>query len=223
MTKYVAYYRVSTKQQGKSGLGLEAQMTEVKRHLKANDTIIKEFTETSSGKNDNREEIAKAIEYAKENSATLLIAKLDRLARKVSFIFQLRDSKVDFVCCDIPDANTLTVGIFATMAQHEREIISKRTKAALAAKKARGFVLGTPANLTNAAREKAWQTNREKAANNDNNNRAAMLICEYKEKGMTLQAIADKLNANKYRTSTGKQFHKTSVTRIYKRYCLGIN
>jgi len=216
--KYVAYYRVSTKQQGKSGLGLEAQKAEVKRHLKADDTIIAEFTETSSGKNDNREEIAKAIDFCKKNDATLLIAKLDRLARKVSFIFQLRDSKVKFVCCDIPDANTLTVGVFATMAQHEREIISKRTKAALAAKKAQGFKLGTN-NLTNEGRAKGSAAIAAKAANNKNNNRAAMLICEYKKQGMTLLAIAEKLNNNNYRSSTGKLFQKTTVSRIYKRYC----
>ena len=218
--QYVAYYRVSTKQQGKSGLGLEAQKAEVNRYLKADDTIIKEFTEVSSGKNDQRVEIAKAIEYCIKNDATLLIAKLDRLSRNVSFIFQLRDSKVNFVCCDIPDANTLTIGIFATMAQHEREIISKRTKAALAARKAKGLPLGTPKNLTDSGRQKAWAVNREKAASNDNNNRAAMLIAEYKKQGMTLQAIADKLNTNNFRTSTGKQFHKTTVTRIYERYCM---
>jgi len=217
--QYVAYYRVSTKQQGKSGLGLEAQKAEVNRYLKADDTIIKEFTEVSSGKNDQRVEIAKAIEYCIKNDATLLIAKLDRLSRNVSFIFQLRDSKVNFVCCDIPDANTLTIGIFATMAQHEREIISKRTKAALAARKAKGLPLGTPKNLTDSGRQRAWAANRAKATSNDNNNRAAMLIAEYKKQGMTLQAIADRLNANNFRTSTGKRFHKTTVTRIYERYC----
>jgi len=144
--KYVVYYRVSTKEQGKSGLGLEAQKAEVNRFLKEDDSIIKEFTDIDSGKNDNRVELQKAIEHAKKENAKLLIAKLDRLSRSVSFIFQLRDSKVDFVCCDLPDANTLTIGIFATMAQHEREVISKRTKAALAARKAKGFKLGTPSS-----------------------------------------------------------------------------
>lgn len=217
--KYVVYYRVSTKEQGKSGLGLEAQKAEVNRFLKEDDSIIKEFTDIDSGKNDNRVELQKAIEHAKKENAKLLIAKLDRLSRSVSFIFQLRDSKVDFVCCDLPDANTLTIGIFATMAQHEREVISKRTKAALAARKAKGFKLGTPANLTAAGRKKAHQAVRAKAANNENNKRAAMLISEYKSKGMSLQAIADKLNNNSYRTSQGKQFQKTTVSRIYKRYC----
>jgi DNA invertase Pin-like site-specific DNA recombinase len=217
--KYVVYYRVSTKQQGKSGLGLEAQKMQVTNFLKDGDTILNEFTDIDSGKNDNRVNLKKAIDHAKKNDAKLLIAKLDRLSRNVSFIFQLRDSKVDFVCCDLPDANTLTIGIFATMAQHEREIISKRTKAALEVRKARGFKLGTPKNLTNEGRSKAWQTTRDKATNNENNKRAAMMICELYGT-MSLQAIADKMNDGGFKTSTGKAFHKTSVSRIYKRYCL---
>ena len=219
MKEYVAYYRVSTKKQGKSGLGLEAQKVEVNRYLKEGDKILIEFIEIDSGKNNKRIELAKAIDYAKKNKATLLIAKLDRLSRNVSFIFQLRDSKVDFVCCDIPDANTLTIGIFATMAQHEREVISQRTKAALAARKARGLKLGTPSNLTIEGRKKAWQTNKDKAANNDNNRRAAMLVCEYKKQGLTLEVIANLLNENGFKTSRGGKFHKTTVTRIYERYC----
>jgi DNA invertase Pin-like site-specific DNA recombinase len=219
MNKYVAYYRVSTQKQGKSGLGLEAQKAEVNRYLKGSDKILIEYIEIDSGKNNKRIELAKAINYANKNKATLLIAKLDRLSRNASFIFQLRDSKVDFVCCDIPDANTLTIGIFATMAQHEREVISKRTKAALTARKARGFKLGTPKNLTDEGRKKAWQTNKDKAANNDNNRRAAMLVCEYKKQGLTLDAIAKLLNENGFKTSRGGDFHKTTVTRIYERYC----
>jgi len=217
---YVAYYRVSTKHQGKNGLGMDAQKAEVNRFLKEGDQIEKEFTEVSSGKNDDRQELSNAIEYCIKNNTTLLIAKLDRLSRNVSFIFQLRDSKVNFVCCDIPDANTLTIGIFATMAQHEREIISKRTKAALAVRKAKGLPLGNPQNLTDTGRQRAWAVIRSKAKNNDNNRRATMLICEYKKQGMTLQEIADKLNNNGFKSSKGKPFHKTTVMRIYKRYCL---
>jgi len=218
--EYVVYYRVSTKEQGNSGLGLEAQKAEVNRFVKEDDSIINEFTDIDSGKNNDRVELNNAIEYAKKNNAKLLIAKLDRLSRNVSFIFQLRDSKVDFVCCDLPDANTLTIGIFATMAQHEREIISKRTKAALAALKAKGVVLGTPENLTDAGRKKAHKAVKLKAANNPNNKRAALLISEYKKQGMSLKSIAEKLNAGGFKTSQGKQFQKTTVSRIYKRYCL---
>lgn len=216
--KYVAYYRVSTKQQGKSGLGLEAQKTLVNQFLKAGDEIVTEFIEVDSGGNSSRVQISKAIEYCKSNDATLLIAKLDRLARNVSFIFNLRDSNVKFVCCDIPDANTLNIGIFATMAQYEKELISARTKAALAAKKAQGFKLGTN-NLTDEGRAKGSAALTAKAANNENNRRATMLVCEYKKQGMTLEAIANKLNDNGFKSSTGKLFQKTTVSRLYKRYC----
>src|SRR6056297_1708444 len=134
MEKFIAYYRVSTKQQGASGLGLEAQKTAVKNfiHSRGASEIPPPFTEIESGKNDDRQELRKAISRCKETGATLLIAKLDRLSRNASFIFTLRDelqqAGVDFIACDMPEANTLTIGIMATMAQHEREIISKRTK-----------------------------------------------------------------------------------------------
>lgn len=134
MTKYVAYYRVSTKAQGSSGLGLEAQRASVAGFVKGSDrraVIVAEFTEVESGKKDKRMELMAAIERAKREGAVLVIAKLDRLSRNASFIFTLRDSRVNFLCVDMPDANTLTIGIFATLAQHERELISQRTKAAL--------------------------------------------------------------------------------------------
>ncbi len=123
--KYIAYYRVSTKQQGNSGLGLEAQKQIVKQHLKSEDQLITEYIEIETGKNNYRPQLTEAIEHTKEAGATLIIAKLDRLSRNITFIFQLRDTKVPFVCCDIPDANTMSIGIFATMAQHEREMMKK--------------------------------------------------------------------------------------------------
>lgn len=106
-----------------------------------------------SGKKNNRPQLLAAIEYARKVKATLIIAKLDRLSRNASFIFTLRDSGVDFVCADMPDANTLTIGIFAVLAQHERELISSRTKAALQMKKKQGVKLGKPENLTDQARD----------------------------------------------------------------------
>lgn len=221
---YVPYYRVSTKEQGKSGLGLSAQRNDVQRFLKSDDRIIKEFTEVDSGKNDKRVELQKAIEFCKKNEAKLLIAKLDRLSRNASFIFQLRDTNVDFVCCDIPDANTMSIGIFATMAQHERELISKRTKAALAVRKAKGLKLGNPQNLTDKARAKGWQRIKNKARENENNKRATaviiLLMNEKDDNGKRLNsynAIAQELNAQNFRTSTGKQFHKETVRRLYER------
>ena len=136
--QYVAYYRVSTQRQGESGLGLDSQRETVRAFLHGNaQNLLAEFTEVESGKKDTRKELAKAIAKAKELGARLIIAKLDRLSRNASFIFQLRDSEVDFVCCDMPEANTLTIGIMAVMAQHEREVISTRTKEALKAKKAK--------------------------------------------------------------------------------------
>lgn len=136
--KYVAYYRVSTKKQGQSGLGLVAQKQQVSHYLSGKGKIINEFVEVESGKKDTRPKLQEAIMVAKENDAILVIAKIDRLARSVSFIFSLRDSGVKFECADMPEANTLSIGIFATLAQYERELISQRTKAALAAKKAQG-------------------------------------------------------------------------------------
>lgn len=114
-----------------------------------------------------------AIDHAKRIRGTLLIAKLDRLSRNAGFIFALRDSGVDFVCADMPDANTLTIGIFAVLAQHEREVISSRTKAALQAKKTQGARLGKPENLTPLARKKGVQARMLLAATNENNRRGS--------------------------------------------------
>ena len=141
---HVAYYRVSTKQQGQSGLGLEAQRTQVMSFLGGQAPLVREFIEVESGKRNSRPQLLEALAFAKLNKARLVIAKLDRLSRNAGFIFALKDSGVDFVCADMPDANTLTIGIFATLAQHERELIGERTRKALAIKKQQGFVLGSP-------------------------------------------------------------------------------
>ncbi|WP_229370339.1 recombinase family protein [Fibrivirga algicola] len=125
LIRYVAYYRVSTKQQGDSGLGLAAQQTAVASFVRG--PIVAEFTVVELGKNNGRVQLAQAIERAKREGAVLVIAKLDRLSRNASFILTLRDSGVNFQCVDLTDANTLTIGIFATLAQHERELISSRT------------------------------------------------------------------------------------------------
>ena len=160
--KFVAYYRVSTAKQGRSGLGLEAQRASVQAYLR-DGRIVAEYVEVESGKRDDRPKLAQAIAHAQREGATLIIAKLDRLARSVAFIFALRDSGAKFIACDMPEANTLTIGLLAAMAQHERELISERTKAALAAKKARGFVLGSPQNLTPEATIKAGKARHQRA------------------------------------------------------------
>ena len=133
---------------------------------------VAEFTEVESGKNNQRVQLATAIDRAKKENAVLVIAKLDRLSRNASFIFTLRDSGVNFQCVDMPDANTLTIGIFATLAQHERELISSGTKAALNAKIAQGAKLGKPENLTSNAQAKGVASNVARAKANENNRRA---------------------------------------------------
>jgi DNA invertase Pin-like site-specific DNA recombinase len=217
-SRYVAYYRVSTKRQGESGLGLEAQRTAVAGFIKG--PLLAEFTEVESGKNNQREQLATAIECAKKNAATLVIAKLDRLSRNASFIFALRDSGVQFQCVDMPDANTLTVGIFATLAQHERELISSRTKAALTAKKAQGASLGNPNNMTPASQAKGVAGNKKRAANNENNRRATSLVVMMKRAGKTFTQIADQLNRDGFKTSRGCQFTVTQVARLHKRHSI---
>jgi DNA invertase Pin-like site-specific DNA recombinase len=212
MKNYVAYYRVSTKQQGASGLGLDAQRAAVRSFTKCENCIIAEYTEIESGKKDKREQLHAAIAHAKQHGATLVIAKLDRLSRNASFIFALRDSGVDFVCADMPDANTLTIGIFATLAQHEREIISQRTKAALQAKKAQGFALGNPQNLTQEARVKGARARREQSR--ARNQQAAEVAALLREKGLSLRKIAERLNLRGFCTSNGKKFQATSVLRL---------
>lgn len=154
MKKYVVYARVSTKKQGESGLGIEAQKEIARNYVNKNSgVIIAEFIEVSSGtkgrkyKNKQRQErhvegINEAIQYCKENNATLLVAKLDRLSRDVETLFRILNSGADVVAADLPAFNTLTVGIFATIAQYEAELISERTKNALQAKKKQGFKLG---------------------------------------------------------------------------------
>jgi DNA invertase Pin-like site-specific DNA recombinase len=147
--KYVTYYRVSTQDQGRSGLGLEAQQATAKQYLAAHGGAeLATYTEIESGKLDSRPQLEAALLRCRQTRSTLLVAKLDRLSRNIAFLFRMRDEGVKFQAIDIPEANTLTLGVFAAMAQHEREIISARTKAALAARKARGLPLGTPRDLS---------------------------------------------------------------------------
>lgn len=210
MKRYVTYLRVSTQKQGQSGLGLEAQRAAVANF----GNIICEFVEVESGKNDSRPQLAAAISYAKQHGAVLLIAKLDRLSRNAAFIFTLRDSGANFVAADMPDANTLTIGIFAVIAQNERETIAKRTKDALAAKKQRGESMGTPANLTNEARAKGVAAIKANAANDKANVQAKQLIDLLAVGGATLAEIATKLNASGYRTRRGCLFTPMAVKRL---------
>jgi DNA invertase Pin-like site-specific DNA recombinase len=191
----------------------KAQQKAVNDFIKENN-LLAEYTEIETGKNDNRIKLAEAIELAAKEKAILIIAKLDRLSRNAGFIFQLRDSGVDFVCCDIPEANTLTIGIFAVMAQHERELISQRTKAGLAAAKARGKKLGKPENLP----KNAWKLSvkaRQSAAKGDlQYQQAVEMAILLKETGIGFRKIAKKLNDSGFLTRRKKQFQPTTVLRM---------
>lgn len=147
--KYVAYYRVSTAKQGKSGLGLEAQKETVRAFVEKEGELIREYVEVQSGRKDNREELWKAIRAAKEQKAKIVIARLDRFSRKVSFISGIMDQGVSLVVAEMPHATEFQLHIFAALAQEERRLISERTKAALAQAKKRGVKLGK--NGTNLA------------------------------------------------------------------------
>src|SRR5262249_39382978 len=161
---------------------------------------IATFTEKESGKNNSRPQLLNAIARAKESNATLLIAKLDRLSRNASFIMTLRDTGVNFICCDMPEANTLTIGIMAVMAQDERERISKRTRDALAVLKKRGVKLGNPGNLTHKARQKAIEAIKANARLNSNNQRATGYIKALRKEKNSYRAIADVLNSEGFTT-----------------------
>ena len=216
--KYVIYYRVSTKRQGESGLGLESQETYIK-HFIDESQIVTSFTDVKSGKNiSERPELLKAVALCKKEGYTLAVAKIDRLSRRTEdalFIFNELEERL--FSCDIPSLDKFTLTLFMAIADRERVLIGIRTKAALQAKKERGEKLGQPKYMTAAGREKGRQRVQDKAAKNENNRRAIALICEYKAKGMTLEAIANELNKIGFKSSTGKAFHKTTVSRLYKR------
>lgn len=216
--RYIAYYRVSTKRQGKSGLGLEAQRQAVINYI-APELIDREFIEEETGTNKRyRPRLDEAIQLCKQHGATLLIAKLDRLARNVNFVTSLMESKVKFVAVDMPEATDFTIHIISAVAQNEAKDISERIKKALAVKKQQlakeGKKLGNPQNLTNDARKKGTQSIIAKAQNNGNNKRAKALIATMKDK--TLQQIADALNEAEFKTSRGKLFTPTQVSRLMK-------
>lgn len=216
-TVAIAYYRVSTARQGQSGLGLAAQRMSVEKYAARNGlSLAAEFVEVETGtRKRERVVIRQAIAAAQTQSAMLLIAKLDRLARNVAFVSALQESAVEFVAVDMPHANKLTVHIMAAIAEHEAELISKRTKAALAAAKARGTQLGTPDNLTVAAALRGAAANRARAvaAYRTKSGYCRLL----REQGLTYQQIADTLNKEGHRTRRNKQFTPMTVYRMLRR------
>ena len=216
--KFIAYYRVSTVKQGQSGLGLEAQQSAVAEYLKSNTgELVTEYTEIQSGSKDNRPELQAALRQCRLTGATLLIAKLDRLSRNRSFLMSVQDSSVKFVAVDMPEANHFTVGLMACLADYERELISERTKAALKAAKARGVKLGNPKlaevrhSDTTAAREA--RTSQAKQRNGE----ILEIINEMRDSAgmaLSLRDLTGMLNAAGYKTSRGKEWHPTSVSRV---------
>ncbi len=216
--EYISYYRVSTRKQEKSGLGLDAQKTAVRNFLKSDDTLLGEYQEAESGKNNQRPELHKAIEQCKTTGATLLIAKLDRLSRNAAFILTLRDSKIQFVCADMPTANNVTIGIMAILAQDERERISQRTKVALAELKTKGIKLGSPKNLSEKSRKTSIKVRQNNALSNENNRKATAMIVLMKNSGKSFYSIAKHLNENGFKTRNDKLFSQMSVKRLFDRH-----
>jgi DNA invertase Pin-like site-specific DNA recombinase len=234
MAGIIAYYRVSTKRQGDSGLGLDGQKAAVEAHARQMGChILASYREVESGKLADRPELAKALAHAKRSKATLCVAKLDRLARNVAFLSALMRSGVDFVCCDNPHANKLTIHILAAVAEDEAERISARTKAALKAAKARGTLLGS-------ARPGHWNGREDARLAGLAHGRviAAKVVSEaaieaytdllpamqgHKAEGLSLQAIADKLNAEGHTTRRGKPWNPVQVARVLDRAEGGMN
>jgi DNA invertase Pin-like site-specific DNA recombinase len=214
--RFVAYYRVSTDRQGRSGLGLEAQQKAVTEYLNGGAwELVGEFIDVESGKKSDRPELARAMEACRKHKARLVIAKLDRLSRNLAFVATLMESGVEFVAADMPFANKLTIHILAAVAEHEREAISERTRAALAAAKARGRRLGTPRDPAGAVQRMraARMTQAAQFAAN-----VLPIIRDIQAAGNTsLNAIAGKLDARKVATANGGRWRHVQVRQISAR------
>ena len=220
--KFVAYERVSTARQGRSGLGLEAQRKAIDDFAASRGaTLVGRFTEVESGRRNDRPELDKALTLAKLTGSTLVIAKLDRLSRNAAFLLTLRDSGVKFLAVDMPEANDLTVGIMALVAQQEREAISRRTKEALVAAKARGVKLGNPngaaalrrAGKGGAALRAAVMANADEFAAG-----LAPVVAALQRDGITtLRGMADELNRRGLVTRRGGRWQVSNVRNLVRR------
>lgn len=216
--KYIAYYRTSTKEQ-RLGIGAQASSVHQFVNTEQGAELIAEYQEQESGKNDHRPELKKALAHCKRENAVLLLAKLDRLSRKVSFIFALREASVKFRALDLPEINdVLTLSIYAGLAEQERSLISDRTKKALAKKreelKAQGKKLGKPNGFTKAELEKAAAAHKAAAAQNTNNRQSKAMAVNLQSKGYTIPEIVKELNANGYKTARGCQHSYMTVKRL---------
>jgi len=220
--RFVAYYRVSTDKQGRSGLGLEAQRAAVAVHIAgALGAVAAEFVEVESGRRKDRPQLAAALAAARVHRAILVIAKLDRLARNVHFVSGLMESGVEFVAADLPTVNRLTVHILAAVAEEEARMISARTKAALAAAKARGVRLGNP-NLAVGSPAQARAANAVKTGRAQVRAADVLPFIEQARRAgaITLQQFADALAARGVPTPSGRggRWHPVQVARIVGRY-----
>jgi DNA invertase Pin-like site-specific DNA recombinase len=215
LKSYVAYLRVSTNKQGIDGLGIEAQEQSIRSY---NGNVIAKFVEVESGKRKDRPELLKALEHCNLTHSILIVAKLDRLSRNVHFISSLMESGVEFIACDFPEANRLTLHILAAVAEHEARVISERTKAALAAAKLRGVKLGNP-NLTSEGRAKGnlGGVKTIKDAADNFAKRVIPTIDAYKNMGMGLRKIANELNKMGVKTARRKLWTAQAVKNITAR------
>jgi len=222
--RYISYLRVSTARQGQSGLGLSAQQEAINSFIDGTGgSILGEFVEVESAKGSgtNRPKLQEAMEACRRTGSTLLIAKLDRLSRNVAFISNLMESGIDFTACDFPQANRLTIHLLAAVAEHEREMISKRTREALQAAKAKGIKLGSPQNLTKTAADKGRRNGTMSQISKANSFALDIYptIKSYLDQGLSLKKTAEALNSAGILTSQGKvgSWTHTAVRSIKER------
>lgn len=223
--KFIGYYRLSCKhaiKENNTSLGIEAQKAAVRGYVSSlNGELINEVVEIESGKNNDRPLLLSAIELAEKTGSILVISRLDRLSREVSFLFSLKNrierTGIKIKCLDMPNLDTITLGIYASIAQHERETISKRTILALNELKKQGVKLGKPENLTSEARTKGVETIKMNALNNNNNRQATAIILSKRNEGYSFQKTADFLNSLNFRTRNNKLFTSTTVKILFDR------
>ncbi len=214
MPDFIVYLRCSTGKQQVSGLGIEAQREAVERYAgQIGGLVIAEYTETESGAKSDRPQLAKALAHCRRAKATLLIARLDRLSRSLSFVAQLLDANVDIRCADMPEANRLLLQMLAVFSEHERQMIRDRTKGALAAAKARGVTLGANGKILAAHNKAAAQLHAESLR---------PVISDAWSLGLsTLPQIADYLDSKGCNTVSGGKWHPMTVKRILDRLSIG--